>query len=537
MNKKNFIALISFFTILYVIRLILSGYFSIGLLSDDYYNLFDAANSSFLQKFTGKLAFTNVLHLRPIYYISIRLGYFIHSLAGLSFENFINFRIGNLILFILFAYISARLVFQLSGNYYLSILAYLSILLYPPNAHNICWTAGRVDILCGLFFALYLLYSFKYFENKKNPFQILSFIFLTCSLLSKETGITAFAVLVIFVLYFHGKKGLTKNKKIFIIHFAIIALYLVYKFTLGQMNISQSPGEGRTITFVKAMLGFVIPEDFLTLQYQLKANNLTMLYYFVIFVGFSFVYFIYLFQFKIFKLIMFALLIAIVLVSPYVAAGYVRPQLMLIPFSMIVIFLSSAGTGKDKTHIAFRKASFIMFIPVLIFWAVLFSQNLYQWGNAYKLSIQNISDIEAVNFDKSKINVVFGDRGRINQTFVCDKLTGAYNYWKYRQPAIKDTLYDIVLLGGLNDVSITKEIRYEKIDDTHFKINTDDENLFLYIEGFNLNPEHRIYEDNKVKIEFYNFNYLKKPSSMLVTVKSADVNCYLFNPGNVKRIN
>ncbi|MEO8513954.1 MAG: hypothetical protein ABI543_10370, partial [Ignavibacteria bacterium] len=67
----------------YTVVLYMLGFFKIGLLSDDYLNIFDALNSTFYQKLTGHLPFTNSFHIRPVYYLSLEKSVTISGLLGL----------------------------------------------------------------------------------------------------------------------------------------------------------------------------------------------------------------------------------------------------------------------------------------------------------------------------------------------------------------------------------------------------------------------------------------------------------------------
>ncbi len=530
MNRKQYCLTVGIIFFLFLIGLYLSGYFSVGLISDDYYNLFDATNTSFLQKFSGKLPFTNILHLRPIYYLSIQSGYAIHNLLGLGFDNFINFRIGNLLLFLLLSIICGELVFLLSRNYFLSILTVCSVILFPSNIHNICWTAGRVDILCGIFYITFLFYSFKYIVQKRRFHLYLSIIFLVCALLTKESSITAFPLLILLILYFKGKNELIKFSVPFIIYLVIIFAYLGYKFLLAQLSIPNSYGESGFIVLIKSFLGLILPEDFLTIQYQFRENNISILVYFMMFIGFSFLYFLYLIQNKFFKIVFFAFIISLLTVSPYVIAGYVRPQILLIPFIILVIFLTSSViySGKQKKY-QFKRSVYITYLFILIYWATVSFQNVHQWKFAYEYSKANLDNFSSVNYDKTKYTIILGNPGRLNQVFMFDKITGPYNYWKYKEPVIKDTLYDIVLTGGLDINSIESRLNYKLIDEKNCEISTGSENQFFYIEGYEIDKNRRLFENEKVKIEFAEFNYVKKPTKMNVTFKSKYVDCYLAN--------
>src|SRR5436190_13238570 len=127
-NKKFILYTLGVY-LLFTIAIGFAGYFNIGMLSDDYLNLFDALHSSLRDKFTGHLPFTNGLHLRPVYYLSMQMSNYVNIISGLSYDNFINYRIENLLLYFILAFISGKLVLMKTGRVSLAVLTCLSIII------------------------------------------------------------------------------------------------------------------------------------------------------------------------------------------------------------------------------------------------------------------------------------------------------------------------------------------------------------------------------------------------------------------------
>ena len=136
----------------YASALYILGFFSIGLLSDDYLNIYDAVNSTFYQKLTGNLPFTNAFHIRPFYYLSLEKSVNLSTLFGFAPDNFLWFRIQNLMLLYFIAFTAGLTVYYLTKKASVSLICSITILLYPNNINNICWMAARVDLICGFFY-------------------------------------------------------------------------------------------------------------------------------------------------------------------------------------------------------------------------------------------------------------------------------------------------------------------------------------------------------------------------------------------------
>jgi hypothetical protein len=226
--KEYFWGAVIFF-FLYCIALYFTGFFNIGLLSDDYLNFHDAVNSSLLDKFTGTLAFTNPSHFRPLYYLSLQVSSYLHNLLGFSYDNFIFYRIQNLVVFFADVFLAGWIIFKKTGKPYYSLFALIIISLFPNNLHNICWTAGRVDLLCCLFYLLALHFFFEYLRINSSLKLVLSILSFVLALSAKETAVTLPFVIVLFLMFENGPRGLKKNIKVPLLFFGILALYIIYR--------------------------------------------------------------------------------------------------------------------------------------------------------------------------------------------------------------------------------------------------------------------------------------------------------------------
>ncbi|MBK8551314.1 MAG: hypothetical protein IPL53_09755 [Ignavibacteria bacterium] len=204
-NTASFLKATLIIYLLYTLFLIFSGYFEIGLLADDYLNFAGAKNSTFIQKFTSSIPYISNLHFRPLYYLSLNFSMWINELLNSAKDNFILFRIENLMFFYVLIFLSSYLLFKITKRFYAGIFLLLMCLLYPNNLNDICWTVGRNDLQCGIFLIASLLFAFYYLDNKIKYNYYLAGLFFFLGLLTKETSVMLPFLTILLVYLAYGK--------------------------------------------------------------------------------------------------------------------------------------------------------------------------------------------------------------------------------------------------------------------------------------------------------------------------------------------
>jgi hypothetical protein len=109
---------------------------------------------------------------------------------------------------------------------------------------------------------------------------------------------------------------------------------------------------------------------------------------------------------------------------------------------------------------------------------------MHYWEYAYKYSIEYIEKIESIPFSEGLRKIVIGSPGRVKQSFVNDKLIGAYNYWKYDKFDIKDTINDAILTGALDLSSLKSPLKMQRLNSGELELSTTGSTQFFYVEGF-----------------------------------------------------
>src|SRR5258706_5633736 len=272
--------------ILFTVGIGLSGYFQIGLLSDDYLNINGSIHSSFIDKLTGHLPFTNSYHMRTTYYLSMQSSNYLHNLLGFAYDNFVLYRIQNLLLYLVLAYIAGRIILLITGHISVSVLTALTIIIFPNNINNICWTAARVDLLCGIFFLLSLYFAFKTIKESNLTAFICSILSFVTALLTKEISVSIPLITAVFILAVWGKEQLLKNKLLILIQLGIISIYVFYKLVILHNDLGamvtlyqSSPLANAPGILARAAIALTMPLDFLTLNVSVRNKDFfTMCY-------------------------------------------------------------------------------------------------------------------------------------------------------------------------------------------------------------------------------------------------------------------
>jgi hypothetical protein len=109
---------------------------------------------------------------------------------------------------------------------------------------------------------------------------------------------------------------------------------------------------------------------------------------------------------------------------------------------------------------------------------------MHYWEYAYKYSTEYLVKIKSIAFAEGLHKVVIGSPGRVKQSFVNDKLTGAYNYWKYDKFVLNDTINDAVLTGALDLSSLKAELKMQRLNSGEIELSTTGTTQYFYIEGY-----------------------------------------------------
>ena len=542
-TKKYNLYVIAVF-VLFAIGIGLFGYFSIGLLSDDYLNINGSIHSSFMDKLTGNLPFTNSYHMRTAYYLSMQSSSKLHDLLGFAYDNFVLYRIQNLLLYLILAYIAGRIILLITGHISVSVLTALTVIIFPNNINNICWTAARVDLLCGIFFLLSLYYAFKTVKESNQTAFICSIISFVMALFTKEISVSIPIIASIFILAFWGKEKLLKNKFLIIIQLGIIFIYVFYKLVILHNNLGEmvtlyqsSPLANAPGIIARAAIALTMPLDFLTLGIAVKNKDFFTMCYLGILYGTIFYLASVMVRNEIYKYISYMVLSAAILLLPNIYIGYIRTQMILVPFVLLSILLYWAYDHQLKSSIHINKMLLkVLFSIVLVFWTFWSFQNVSDWHFAYEKARLNVDELMKTNIDHNKKSIIIGNPGRYKQAYLFDKLTGAYNYWNNKDFIIKDTINDIVQTGALDEESLGAKLNYKQIQPGEFEVSATGSSQYFYMEGYDNEKIKSGFKNREMSVDFMEYNSLNKPTKLNLKIFDPDIKCFLSENYKFERI-
>lgn len=534
MNKKLLYYSLAIFAV-YTLALFVLGYFKIGLLSDDYLNYYDAAHSTLTQKFTGSLPYSNTFHFRPLYYISLEKNIALNQWLGLAYDDFVIYRAQSLLILLMISLIAGYIVMHISRRMSLSLIAIASVLLFSNNINNICWTSARVDLICVLFYMTAIYFIMQYADSKTPLTYALTLLSFILALLTKEIAITLPLAALMLIYFTKEKQGLQNTSSILIALFAILGVYFIYRFiilgndvsgmaTLYQENpLGSAPG-----VFARGLISLTIPMDYLALNYALRNDNKIILLYLIALYGAVFYLIWIMVRINVYKYVGQLIALGFLLLLPYAIVGYIRPGMAFLPFVILTIHLLWIYSHQRKFNTYLNKKVLrIFYVIVFIFWGYWSGTAVQDWLTSYEKSKVNVENLIRIAPEPNKQTVLIGNPGRFKQTFMFDKMTGAYNFWKEKQFTVKDTINDIIQTAAIMEESIGAKLECRTIAPGEFEIKTNAPRSFFYIEGFNIEKTRMGFQNNDISVVFSEFNNVDKPIRMTLKILSPNVNCYL----------
>jgi hypothetical protein len=534
-NNRKFTIYIFSIYLIYTAALYFIGYFKIGLISDDYLNFYDALNSTLSQKISGVLPFTNAFHTRPFYYLSLEKSIWVHDLLGFEYDNFVWYRVQNLVLLLLISFISGKIILQATNKLSISLIAGITVIIFPNNINDICWTAGRVDLLCTLFYVLtiYLLYLYSSYKHFLLFIGII--IFSLLALLTKELAITLAPVLLLLAYFKEGIETARRLKNLFIILFVILALYIIFKiFLLGNDPLKiatlyqTTPFSNAPGILARGIISLTIPLDYLTLNLYLQNHSKIVLLYLLSLYGAIFYLIWIMIKVDFYKYIGQIFLLTIFMLAPYTFIGYIRPQMILLPFVIITLHILWIYGNQEKLSLNLNKRLLrALFFIAMIFWLYWSYEVIKDWQISFEKGKTTAENLVNLNTEPAKQMIIIGNPGRFKQTFMFDKLTGSYNFFKEKDFVIKDTINDIIQTGAIDESAIGARLDIKRISPNEFEIRTISGYQFFYIEGLTGDKQRKGFKNTDMEMEFTEFDNMNKPVRLRLKILSNNADCFV----------
>lgn len=526
-DKIKFILLSLTVFFIFTIFLILSGYFEIDFLSDDYLDFISAENSNITQKFEGSISYHSNLHYRPLWFLSMNVLVYLNNILEISKDNFILYRIDNYVWLCLVTFTASFLLFRITRRLSLSLIFLVITLLYPNVLNDICWTIGKGSLMCGFFLFLSLYFTFSFIEKKSILKLSLTVLFFVLSLLTKEPAVVLPFVTILLIYISFGKAKLYESSQIIICELAVLILYSIFRLAVlstDPVEIAttfQNPGIANTIgVILRAAISLTLPFDYLSIRYYISDFNVSLILYFVLIVIIFSKLLSILIKKKDSKNLLMLALIFFVSVIPNIIAGYFRPQLTLIPF---LIFYLSLFIVINK--ISFDPGLLKIILPAIFIFLSVQSYYLIQdWKYASRESSEVINNLIQVNMDFNKKNIILGLPARYRQTHLLENAFAAYNYRKYGEFKIHDEFYDMVHTGALDSLSLNSDLKLKQMNAAESESEISGETQYFFIPGLNKN----FIKSNDIEINLSGKNLFDKEKRMYVRKISDDTEIYYY---------
>lgn len=521
--EKNGVKLLILLALIFVPFTILagySGYFQIGFLSDDYLNLLSASNSTLAEKFTSDVPYYSGLHYRPVWFLFIQANDMAARALNLHNDNFIVQRTANLILFFLLTSITAFTVLRTTGRLHASLAAACLILFFPNNLNSICWTIGSIDLLAGIFIMLCV-----YFGSEKQGGTIPAMVFFMLGLLTKETAIITPFITVLMLYAKGGRESLTTEKLKLAALFSVLLAYAGLRMVLLGSGFTgmftEFSGKGRLLVLLQSVISMVIPFDYPSLRYNFYSPGIVVSVYLA--AAFTAVLtFVYMLlkrsRASVLLLPAAAFLIS---VMPNLMAGYFRPQLVLIPFTVTVAVLSSAAA--DDKYVR-RYARFVLPLAIAL-WVFLDLKLMNDWKYAYDRSRLALHELLLHPSNELNGSVVIGLPGRLAQTHMMEYATGPVNYFRHGKEPVAERINDIVHTSATDAVSLRAPLSVSTSADGKILLKTTGATQYFQITGSTGNEK----TAEGLSVRLYEVNVFGKPTMAEIMPAGFNGKLYIFN--------
>jgi len=516
-------------TFIFISVIYFAGYFKIGLLSDSYEDAYLSVTSGLKDKFTDQIYH---FRFRPLLFLTLQGIVTLSGYLNLAFDNFIIYNLFNLTLYLILAAVSGITILSISNDFKKALLAVIIILIFPNNIHNLCWSAAFVELLTGIFYISSIFFSTKFIKSDRRIYVFLSLLFFVLALLTKEIAITIPAAVFLINYIAFKKEKLKSIIKITSSHIIVVIPYFVFRlFVLksipysGLPSFSMNPLSAVFDVISKAIISLFVPLDYLIIKLNIIQSNV-LIYIYLIGLFISVLYFLFLLKKSklIFNTIL-AIVLFIIIISPFVVAGYMRPQLIIIPFISILLVMFVI-----LNEFSFKKIpAIIITLFFLSFWVIWGIQTISSWDIAFTEGKKKMNVLLNTEFDKNKTPLIIGNLSRTNQYFAFDNLNYSYNYWKHHGFVLNDTIYQEIRTVALDFNSINTRINYFKIGNNEYEINTAGDYQFFIIDEFMKPIAGDVLKTGKIEITVLKTDLNGKPIQLKIKILSDSFETFLFS--------
>ncbi|MDD5069149.1 MAG: tetratricopeptide repeat protein [Candidatus Omnitrophica bacterium] len=330
---------------------------------------------------------------RPVLMLSLFFDY------NLWRENVVGYHIQTILIHLFTAYAVYFFVYTLLADNLAAMITSLLFLIHPVQCENVAYITGRSGSLAALFLLIGFIFYLKQIKKSKFLYTNVYIFSFLLSMLSKETGVIFFPLIILYHLVYKIK---IKIRTVFVLS-SIISVYYIWRLMIFPLNITAF---NKVTQIYQRIPGFFVAlssyfKD-LILPWGLHQGNISQIFFYRdyrVFIGII-ILFVLIIGWVIFRKIkwfVFFLGWFFVSLSPvsnlfYPASSYKMNHYLYIPvIGLFVIF--------SKTWLMIRnkiKKKYLLDLPLgflFIVLAVLAFFNNQNWANPEKFYLKLIDSV------------------------------------------------------------------------------------------------------------------------------------------------
>jgi len=178
-----------------------------------------------------------------------------------------------------------------------------------------------------------------------------------------------------------------------------------------------------------------------------------------------------------------------------------------------------------------------VFVAVIIFWLYFGFGVIDDWKYAYIEGKERMENLLKVNLSKEKKTILVGNPARYRQCFMFDNIMFPYNYFKYHNFILEDTISDLIRTVSLDKNSLNSQINVKYLENNDYEFSCTGKTQFFYLDGDDV----KIKNDNGIKndfmsVEFLDFNYFNKPVKIKVKIFTENIDTYFFDGREIGKL-
>lgn len=198
-------------------------------------------------------------------------------------EEAIGYHLTNLALHVMVTLLILYFTLQCGLSLAAATLAALLFGIHPMHVESVAWVTERKDVLYAVFYLMALCCYWKYLQESKRPYYLLTMVFGLFSILAKPMALSL--PLILFVLdRFYGRRMTIRTLLEKIPHFLYVIPIAWVTYSLNARNSIENFGEAPLIwiwTFVFYLRQFIFPSILLPLYPLPHPVSLASFHYFV----------------------------------------------------------------------------------------------------------------------------------------------------------------------------------------------------------------------------------------------------------------